>query len=348
MRFTSTNRDAIVTYARKHWNTPCDDGIIVSRRFKSMNVASVKRSMNLPDADKWRAVFIPDLRGEQAAFIRSDPNGKEIDAPSKPAELAGRFEIRNFHNWDGLVDCAHYISRCLKQATLQISEVDVSSLIRRLRGMEVVKTLGNEVTKDQGDRILDSGIMRPGDVIGYLHEDFKNRRTYEHSAIYLGLKTDPKNGSFHDITCHTKSRLNSFYYNDKWFLGGSGFSRYTFLHFADDSDQPQPLVSNALTGWWEITWRSFKYYYFFRKDGTVGYTTRAPRNVKQPLFAAEGSGYWFTQGFGVIVFWPRSGSVEKYGLARPVPWNNLDSLLKLLGGIPGVLNDNEPLMAKKL
>jgi hypothetical protein len=104
----------------------------------------------------------------------------------------------------------------------------------------------------------------------------------------------------------------------------------------------------VLVGWWEDTWRGRLYYYYYERNGTVDYTTKRPKNLTLPLFYPEGKGYWFNQDFGLVICWRDTGSVEKFGFAGAVPWQNLPTILQKLPGIPGTWNDSEPLLTKKL
>ena len=74
-------------------------------------------------------------------------------------------------------------------------------------------------------------------------------------------------------------------------------------------------MMGALEGWWEVTWRGTKYYYFYKRTGRVSYTQRRPANTRQPLHAPVAEGYWFDQGGrNYVICWTPTGSVEKFTL----------------------------------
>ena len=88
----------------------------------------------------------------------------------------------------------------------------------------------------------------------------------------------------------------------------------------------------ALEGWWEVTWRGTKYYYFYKRTGRVSYTQRRPANTRQPLHAPVAEGYWFDQGGrNYVICWTPTGSVEKFtldaaGTSAGGRWNDAESL----------------------
>jgi hypothetical protein len=63
------------------------------------------------------------------------------------------------------------------------------------------KTLVEKVPKSAGQRVIDSGIFRPGDVIGYFNTgDHDEDNEYGHSAMYIGDQ---------QITAHSVSRFQN-------------------------------------------------------------------------------------------------------------------------------------------
>jgi hypothetical protein len=76
----------------------------------------------------------------------------------------------------------------------------------------VTRTRGEEVTLEQGERIMQTKVMRCGDVVAYVQVNPKTRaRSYNHSAIYTGF-----DGKQHRITRRMISRFQSFFYDDSW------------------------------------------------------------------------------------------------------------------------------------
>src|SRR4051794_6391236 len=113
-------------YVREFWFTPCDDGKIFSYVKGTVDVPTEQRKLEkqgkLPGAG-WRSVLLPAVEGgvvvsgkERGCFIRPNPQGEAILAPAAvPPEWAGKWDIVPFYEvagaHDGLVDCAHYVSR---------------------------------------------------------------------------------------------------------------------------------------------------------------------------------------------------------------------------------------------
>jgi hypothetical protein len=71
---------------------------------------------------------------------------------------------KTIHGWDGLGDCAHYLSRCLKQGlNAQVPEVwKVDPLVKALQKLPGTKTLVEKVSKTAAQRVIDSGVFQPG------------------------------------------------------------------------------------------------------------------------------------------------------------------------------------------
>src|SRR5262245_60422362 len=243
------DRLATLRYAHDHWLTPCDDGFFYSYTTGGgvVHIEAMRKKLHaqgkLPNPETWRAVFLATLTGEQACFIRPSPTGQELSYPNKPRALQGRFEVVVFHEDHGLVDCAHFASKCLRAGGVKIpNETWVPSLVERLRNLQETRTLGLKVTKDQGEAILATGIMRPGDFIAYWKPIARLGRTdYGHSAIYVGVDADPdadpekqltrpRRQGKHRIACHTASRYGASLFGEEWFLKEGDERRYTLIH----------------------------------------------------------------------------------------------------------------------
>ena len=183
------DRTKVMNYVKKHWFTPCDDDLLYSYVKGTVNVKNERHRLQqagkLPGSG-WIAVLLPELDAdnhaiigkEKGCFIRANPNGQEIIAGTKPEQLTGKFEIVPFYQHagehDGLVDCAHYVSRCLSAGGVRINQPGVPGLVQELRMKHAdTRTIGLEVTLEQGNRIMHTGVMKPGDVIAYVLEDPK-------------------------------------------------------------------------------------------------------------------------------------------------------------------------------
>jgi hypothetical protein len=321
------DRNKVMDYAAAHWMYPCDDGSIYSyitpgsRLVVADKRKQLHRQGRLPDPDTWEAVFLPAKGGkERACFIRPNPAGGESLSPpdhpaTLPAQYQGRFDVVAFHEDHGLVDCAHYVSRCLSAGGIAIHQAYVPDLVERLQRMPtaVVRLLGVKVSFDQGLQILETGILAPGDVIAYWkYIEQEHRVGYGHSAVYTG--PDPDDGA-HRITCHTAPRYRQFFYGENWSLYTPEHEKkYTFLHFVDPEDSIPPLAARALDGWFQIDQLGRKEFYQFRADGTCLKSPRAPAGRRRVPAGHLQAGYWFVRGLDAVVFWPTQGQVARFSI----------------------------------
>ncbi len=322
------NREKLMKYVEEHWLVPCDDGMFFSYMKGNVNVEKERQRLHregkLPDPKSWRAVFLPDvsdsgavLNGkERACFIRPNNDiGIAIPTPSTlPAELNGKFEIVTYHHDKGLVDCAHYVSRCLTAGGLPTNHPGVPGLVQELQTgkyKKISKTLGNKVTVQQGDRILATGIMQPGDIVTYFHQNGTGASGgYSHSAVYTGKDASGQ----HRISCHTLSRRDDSFDNAPWSIGdGTGF-RFTLIHLAaaEQQDQPPPShIAAHLNQWFRISNGGRTSFYKFFDDGHAERMQTAPTKNQVHASGASSGGYWFVSQPEVKVFWPKEGEVDR-------------------------------------
>jgi hypothetical protein len=340
-RIMGISRDAVEKYATEHWFTPCHDNHLYSYVKGTVNVDNERARLKTQgklSGDGWKAVILPAVEGgklvegkERGCFIRPNPTGgQEILANVKPPQLAGKFDIVPFYEvagkHDGLVDCAHYVSCCYTAGGVKINHPGVPELVHDLRARADTRTLGLEVPLVSGQRIMDSGVMKVGDLIAYVHEDPKTKqRGYSHSAIYVGLGS----GRTHRITCHTTARFKESFFDDTWNITTDKDWRFTLIHFADDSYPPiiKPLRFRVLMGATPELWE-------FRANGKI-VRARAGRGFGA---TAGDNGYWFLRGFTIFVFWPRTGQVGKVGFTS---FDDLGTFPIVVDGMPAVM---EPVM----
>lgn len=293
------DRTKAIDYARRFWNRPCDDGVFWLTSH-AIDVAKKRIELKAPASDGWEPFFVsggtrPGDDPEQAVFQRT---------------VGGVVESKLIQEWAGLADCAHYLSKCLQAGGIKVSELGVGSLVNTLQARADTKTLAEKVSKDRGQRVVDSGILKEGDMIGYFNVDpagdYGRAQSYTHSTMYAG-KLDATDAG--RITCHTVARFPGLsWVNDQWWLH-DGYN-YTFIHFGDD-DPPSAGTTTSLPGWWKVEYGSRMEYYYIYKDGRARYTLKAPTSNRE-LHAPEGTAYWF-QGTGKITFiWRKTGTVEEW------------------------------------
>jgi len=291
------DRDASIACARKYWDRPCDDGVFWCKDHV-VDVASMRKAKNAPAKDGWQARFVPEGKAEHAVFQRS-----------KDAET----ETIVIQEWDGLADCAHFLSRCLHAGGIPISEISVPSLVKHLKRRPDVKTLAEQVTREQGQRIVDSGVLKKGDMVGYFNidpnGDWGGQEQYSHSTMYVGKLGS---GDVGRITCHTKSRFAGLSsHPDQWHLDVNSYT-YSFLHFAQDDAAP----TSKLIGWWKKVDNVNRYYYL-SPNGGCRFTMQPPTGQFGPPSVSMNSGYWFLRGSIVTFVWKPEGYIDVWRPSGP-------------------------------
>jgi hypothetical protein len=168
------------------------------------------------------------------------------------------------------------------------------------------------VDLDTARRVVETGILKPGDVIAYAGTN-RAYVPHGHSVVYIGNKA---------VANHTRLNHPAF----KGYEGGSGnWERYatpsrkhplvSVIHFNDDQVSPRERL---LQGWWKIIFSSGQEFYYFFEDFPahckVWWTRQAPLNSKKaPPGDRNRQGYWFDRGgSGFVNCWSSTGSVERY------------------------------------
>jgi hypothetical protein len=289
------NRDAAIDYARRFWDRPRDDGLVWLTN-AAIEVDKKRVELGTPTKDGWEARFVPDGKGaEEVIFQRTAPDGK--------------IEKKRIQGWDGLADCAHFLSRCLSAGGLKISELSVAKLVTALKHRADTKTLAERVSQRQGQRIIDTGLFKNGDMLGYFNinpaGDFGGIHAYTHSTMFVGKIGSNDAGR---VTCHTKSRFGGrSFFPDDWFLD-SGSYVYTFIHVAAN-DLPSAMPT-SFYGWWKHEYDANTEYYYILRDGRARYSTGAPRSRQDQLPASDDSAYWFQEPNKVTFIWRKTGGIE--------------------------------------
>ena len=265
-------------------------------------------------------------------FVKGDPPEPE-KAVFRRTTAAG-IEEKIINGWAGLADCAHYLSNCLTAGGAAVKERGVAGLVETLRGRSDTKTLCEKAPRDRAQRVIDSGIFKKGDMIGYFNVDpngdFGRLNSYTHSTMYVG-KLDA--AGIGGVTCHTVARFPpKSWVEDSWWLH-PGY-KYTLIHFSADDPAPAANKVAELAGWWKLDYGGVTEYYYILKDGRARYSKKAPASAKDNLMAGEGSAYWFIDVRGAVTFcWRATGTVEVWS---PVPGGvNFKSMIN--GVVPGTL-----------
>ncbi len=299
-------RAKAVGFADTHWNTPADDGLfwlsneaVVIEQVRKANVVPTSAWKKAPAAEGWQPVFVDDGKGGEKAVFRRVVGGITEEILINP--------------WEGIADCAHFLSRCLTAGGLNISERGVPSLVQTLKGLHNTKVLCEQVDKDGGQRVIDNGLLKPGDMIGYFNVDPKGdyggARQYSHSGMFVGKINGSKDGA---ITCHTICRFpGRSWVEDSWWLKPPGHYAYTFIHFTDDDPVPDRGKVDALAGWWQLEHLGKTEFYLVRRDGTAQYTLSKPKKGQLVAPHAPNSAHWFMGSAGDVTFvWRKAGTIE--------------------------------------
>lgn len=299
-------RASAIKYADKFWNIPADDGIfwldnqsVSIAQVRLSNVIPMRSWTKAPVADGWQPFFVDDKNGgEKAVFRRGNgPNPEEI----------------LINPWEGIADCAHYLSRCLSAGGLKIAERGVPQLVDKLQSLSNTKTLCERVSTDAAQQVIDSGIFKPGDMIGYFNidpkGDYGGKKQYSHSAMYAGKINGKKDGG---ITCHTICRFpGRSWVEDSWWLKDPGHYTYTLIHIADDDPAPEMGKATALAGWWQVDAAGKTDFYHIAASGFAASSKRAPTKDQTAIHFREDSAYWFMSSTGEVTFtWRKTGNVE--------------------------------------
>jgi hypothetical protein len=295
------DRTKAIDYAKKHWDRTCDDGYFWLTG-EPIYIAKKRTELKAPAADGWEDRFVYDgAGGEEAVFIKPKAGGVTIP------HLAGTWEKKVIQPWEGLADCAHYLSKCLEAGGVKVAEIAVSKLVNTLQGRSDTKTLAEKVPQAAAQRVVDSGVFKEGDMIGYFNinpsGDFGRVNSYTHSTMFVGKDGSGKGR----ITCHTKSRFMDKYYGDEWFLH-SGDYKYTMIHIADEPAIPAATIAN-IEGWWQIGTGGLAEFFKFSKNGTFAVSVKAPKKASDGVALAIDSGYWFDRLVGITAFGRKRGTV---------------------------------------
>lgn len=312
------DRDAAVDYADRHWNIPCDDGILWLSNEKLV-IEFKRRELRAPAVEGWKPMFV-------------DGDGTDPEKAVFRRTVGANIEEKIINGWDGLADCAHFLSRCLTAGGVKVDERGVAQLVATLQARSDTKTLCEQVPRDNAQRVIDTGLFKKGDMLGYFNVspagDYGGRQSYTHSTMYVGKLDAAGVGG---VTCHTVARFPPrSWINDSWWLH-DGYT-YTLIHFSDDD--PNTLVTTGLEGWWQLDYLGRTEYYYIFKDGRARYTKHAPKSAKDPMHLVEGTAYWFADAGRKVTFvWRKTGTVEVWS-----PGSGASDFSSVINGVtPGAV-----------
>ena len=295
------NRSAATDYADRFWDRPCDDGVVWLTD-GSIDIAAQRRAKHAPEGDGWQARFVDDGSGaEMLAFVKTAPLATKV-----------------VQGWAGLADCAHFVSKCLQKGGINIFDLGVPGLVAKLQARVDTKTLAEKVPRDAGQKVVNSGLLKPGDLVGYFNVspdgDYGGAREYSHSTIFHGKLNASDDGrvSWHTISRSGSGSSSNPTVTDAWWLH-DGYT-YTFIHFSSDDTPISLAVRSALEGWWQVDWGGRTYYYDIIGDGRARYTFSRPASEKVQLSpgTAVNSAYFFQTTNTLTFVWRKTGTVERW------------------------------------
>jgi hypothetical protein len=283
----SYNRGNAIDYAQTYWTIPCKDGLLGLRDDRP-SIESFRHQLHAPAAD-WKALFVRDDTGTERGVFRKSGEPDKV-----------------FQGWDGLDDCAHYVSQCLRAGGAAIeTQWGARELKERLQALPNTKTLVEKASVDAGQRIVDAGLLKKGDAVIYYKSvpSEESHVGYGHSAMYVG------DGG---ITCHSTCRYKGLgdSTDDEWHLNDGAIFLYTLIHFSTD-DAVEADVSKALTGWWSVEYAGRTSYYAVLTNGSARKSQTPPRRpTDQP--PAGPSAYWFQDQNSIKFTWKETGDLEDW------------------------------------
>lgn len=290
------NRAQAMEFASDFWDRPCGSdkhpgGALGLDSARDVPIGAVWDQRKAPPAKfDLRFVYNPNTDRDDLVAVPKAGGGAPVPV------LDG----------EKLEDCAHFLSECLKAGGLRIADQwSVPMLLMALRESEdatpkpIAKTLAEKVSRAAAQNIIDTNLLRIGDMIGYFVDG-----KYAHSAMFTG-----QSDGLGRVTCHTKSRFmgkTPSAVPDVWYLSNPGYS-FTLVHI---SEAHPPLLGDKLAGWWRIGKGSAEFY-FVAADGRAIRTASAPKDGKAPRMLGSGDsrGYWFASPTEAKFCWRTDGNV---------------------------------------
>jgi hypothetical protein len=295
------NRTKAIDYARNHWTTICDDGLLALEN-EVVSIGQKRLELKAPAADGWQAKFVRYNDGTGIA--------------EKAVFQKGTSEIL-INDWAGIADCAHFLSRSLQAGGANVNERGVHGLVMALQERKDTRTLCERASREGAQHVIDSGVFKNGDMLGYYNikpDGDYGRISYTHSTMYAG-KTGPTDPG--RITCHSMCRFpGQSDIEDRWFLK-DGY-KYTLIHFTADDGVVNPATAQEFSGWWQVEFGAETLFYEFLVDGRAKMSRVAPKKVRSTISrpAIIAVGHWFERTGVFTLIWQSSGTVEVWSEDR--------------------------------
>jgi NlpC/P60 family len=283
----SFSRDAAIKFAKQFWDKVTDDDKFGHHSDGVVSLAEARRRMNAPKPD-WEAVFVFSPKtGQDKGMFRNTNDGS--------------FKPDPFVTEDDVDDCTHYVSRCLNTEGISLTETGrANELAEAMIKSHETKTLTLKCSQAEGQKVIDSGVFKPGDLVAYFTE---TKGRYTHTAMFVGRltkRTDDPGG----ITCHSLCRFqglsetrNGGGEDADWFLNSD--HTYTLIHFSADDASISAATKKWLPGWWKVD----SEFYFVTEDGRAVSTLSKPKKPEHTLAHGIATGYYFETDAGITFVW---------------------------------------------
>src|SRR5687768_4973124 len=104
------SRERAYEYAKDHWNIPCHDNKIDRIGLGPLDVVKEKKKhFPVSELHKWTGEF-------RLGTLNPDTGNIEVEVFGFKNTADGTYKV--VHGWDGLGDCAHFVSKCFNHAGL--------------------------------------------------------------------------------------------------------------------------------------------------------------------------------------------------------------------------------------
>jgi cell wall-associated NlpC family hydrolase len=356
-----------IDHANNFWAGLCQDGT-VALQSGPIRIADEYRHFQL-DPKGWEPVFLNyDTSNQDTEGLYFIPAGQaDLDFRIQHDFRADAFPDRWFicswrdagidvdrgsNNPDGkphhfgLDDCAHFVGECLRKAgvSVPVNAIDVDTLLAFLRGFPGTQTLAWFVPFENAQRIIRANparslfsgvpsVLRVGDVIAFGND----KKTHHiHSTIYLGNEQITHHTVVNHPSKSNHQRLDpATNIKQNWeFEAHPKHPRVSIIHFARPGEKPAPW--SPMIGWWAATSGTQTFFYSFRPDGHVSWTSIRPAKSEPGAALPNQTGIWFESTVDLRICWTFTGSFEIYqtglrpGTTFAGKWNDQDiTIVKL-------------------
>jgi hypothetical protein len=318
-----------LNHAKNFWFAPCQDNRVFLKR-GPISVSDQFGHFKVSPSE-WIAVFLFydgfDRKKKEGLFLvpAADFTIPKLVAHNSQSGANDWSDFPNFKfvcSWfdafpeaangvqprfNGLDDCAHYVSECLEKEGIHCATPSAPQLVQTLRSRHDTKTLADLVDPLRAKLMIDGAVVKDGDLVFYgLKENGK--KVYWHSSMMVdstrGLVTTHTFCNHSEVTDIDPSLPSDWQVN----INTDHHQLVTIIHFSLDDRDNDP--TNPLLGFWTLSGAG-TFYYRFDNFGRVIWFNNPPKN---PAQQPNGRGYWFKSidWEGVKICWTDTGTFEGF------------------------------------